>query len=481
MVGMKLGDRITMWRVLVPIALLFSLPGLLVGLEVVSTPPVLTVLVTAVSIIAVQSLLAAALWSSRGRSAFIVVALVIAIAILPEYSVDAFLSWLGGSPNSQAHPEFILAPTLGGGRMLLGLAWPLVMGSLLLRRRAGGGNFHGIPGFELSLLLLATLYLFTIYFKGHLWLMDAPVMLMLTAFYLWKVLRRNDGNVGSLEEPDGALSGQSLRPFERNDEGRTEVIRSGGINLYGCLTLLSFGAFVLFFVAQPFTQGLYLVARDYGADRFTLFQGILPLISKSPLIVLAVMLAWRNRGDFARSILLNSHMAIIALAVAMVPLTGLMRGMTPGVSDVILLDDRQRMALLLTASQSLMAIVILARANISWKGVSALAIPYAFEWLAYGLLTPEADLTVVRGTIVAVYLFAATALLLTDGSRMAVLTGAVVQGVRVRTRRPESERHAPRPVTVLGQAAVAAESELVPSVGGRYSGRAGRESEPSNH
>ena len=473
---MKLGDRKHMWRVIVPAALIFSLPGLLVGFMIISLPPAMTVLVTSAAIISVQSLLGAALWSSRGRSGILVVALAIAIAVLPEYSIDAFLSWLGGSPNSQAQPEYILAPILGGSRMLLGVAWPLVMGALLLNRRRGGGNSRGVPGFELSILLLATLYLFTIYFKGHLWLMDAPVLLMLTAFYLWKALGRKDAVLGRPAALNGTRHEDSLGPFERNGVRRFEVQRSGGLPLYGSLAVLLFGAFVLIFVTQPFTQGLYLLAGEYGVDRFTLFQGVLPFISKLPLIVLVVVLAWRNRGEFAGSIMLNSHFAILALAVALVPLAGLLRGMTPGVSDVILLDDRQSMELLLTASQSLMAIVILAGPKISWKGASALAVPFAFEWLAHGLLTPEADLAMVQGTIVVFYLIAAAALLLTDGSRMTVLTGASVPGVRLRSRKPISEHVA----TDVRHAAVTDDGELVASMAGSLGGRTVRESEPAN-
>lgn len=250
--------------------------------------------------------------------------------------------------------------------------------------------------------------------------------------------------------------------------------------MYGSLAILVFGAFVLYFVTQPFTQGLYLMAGDYGVDRFTLFQGVLPLISKSPLIVLVVMLAWRNRGEFAGSILLNSHIAILALAVALVPLSGLMRGMTPGVSDLIVLDDRQRMELLLTASQSLMAIVILARPKISWKGASALAVPFAFEWLAHGLLTPEGDLAMVQGTIVVIYLLAAAALLLTDGSRMTVLAGARVPVVRLRSRRPMSVHGASPSTTGVRRTAVTADGELVASVGSGPGVRRARESEPAN-
>ena len=68
-VGMKLGDGMLMWRVFVPAALLISLPGLLAGLHVISPAPAVAVLVTAVSIVAVQSMLAAVLWSSRSRPA----------------------------------------------------------------------------------------------------------------------------------------------------------------------------------------------------------------------------------------------------------------------------------------------------------------------------------------------------------------------------------------------------------------------------
>lgn len=469
-----------MWRVLVPTALLFSVPGLLVGFKVISPGPEMTVLMTAASIIAAQSLLAAVLWSSKSRSGVLIVILVVAIAFLPEYSIDAFLSWLGGSPNSQARPEYTLASTLGGSRMLLGVAWPLVMGALLLNRRAGRGNSRGIPGFELSFLLLATLYLFTIYFKGHMWLMDAPVVLMLAAFYLWKVLSRKDTDAVRPAQPNGTQSEQALRPFEGNVFRPSEASHAGGTSLYGSLAVLSFAAFVMIFVAQPFTQGLYLVARDYGVETFTLFQGVLPLVSKAPLIVLVVMLAWRSRGEFAGSILLNSHFAILVLVVVLVPLAGLMRGLTPGVSDVILLDDRQRMELLLTASQSLMAIVILARPKISWKGALALAIPFAFEWLAHGLLTPEADLAMVQGAIVVIYLLAAAALLLTDRARMTVLTGVVIPRVKVRTGGPTSEQDPSRPIRGARQAVFTTDGELVAPAESSSNGRAAQESERAN-
>ena len=308
--------------------------------------------------------------------------------------------------------------------------------------------------------------------------MDAPVLLMLTAFYLWKALSRRDTDVGRLSGSNGAQSERTLRPFERNGVMRSEASHTGGLPLYPSLALLSFGILVIFLVAQPFTQGLYLLARDYGVDSFTLFQGVLPFISKAPLIVLVVMLAWRNRGEFAGSILLNSHFAILALAVALVPLGGLMRGLTPGVSDVILLDDRQSMELLLTASQSVMAIVILARPNISWKGALALAIPFTLEWLVRGLLSPEADLAMVRGAMAGAYLFVGAALLLTDASRMAVLSGAVLPGMRARSRRPVLEQDASRPVAAVRQAAFTSDSELAPSVGISRNGRAAQDSEP---
>ena len=157
-----------------------------------------------------------------------------------------------------------------------------------------------------------------------------------------------------------------------------------------------------------------------------------------------------------------------------------MRGLTPGVSDVILLDDRQRMELLLTASQSLMAIVILARPIISWKGASALAILFALEWLAHGLLAPEADLSMVQGAIVVTYLLGAAALLLTDGSRMTVLAGAVVPGGRSRPRTRVLEHRAPPPVSVIMNTAATAKSELVSSGANGPNGQAAQETELVN-
>jgi cation:H+ antiporter len=114
-------------------------------------------------------------------------ALLALIAILPEYVVDASYAWLAAEDPSYA--GYAIANMTGANRLLIGIAWPLVIVLAYLRFRRRHVDLEEGHGLELVVLLAATLYAFWLPFKGDLTLLDTSVLVAMFAFYVWRIAR----------------------------------------------------------------------------------------------------------------------------------------------------------------------------------------------------------------------------------------------------------------------------------------------------
>jgi cation:H+ antiporter len=91
-------------------------------------------------------------------------ALLALIAILPEYVVAASFAWLAA--ENPAYAGYAIANMTGANRLLIGIAWPLVVALAFLRLRQRFVELGEGHGLELVVLLAATLYAFILPFKG---------------------------------------------------------------------------------------------------------------------------------------------------------------------------------------------------------------------------------------------------------------------------------------------------------------------------
>ena len=118
-------------RILSPVlvAILASLPGLAVRLvHSELSPPVLT-LVCGVAILAASFIL---LWAcdtaQKDISQTLALAVVALIAVLPEYAVDMYFTWQAGKFPQSDYPHYAIANMTGANRLLIGVAWSVIVG-----------------------------------------------------------------------------------------------------------------------------------------------------------------------------------------------------------------------------------------------------------------------------------------------------------------------------------------------------------------
>jgi cation:H+ antiporter len=107
------------------------------------------------------------------------------------------------------------------------------------------------------------------------------------------------------------------------------------------------------------------VGLELGIDEFVLVQWVAPLASEAPEIAVAVMFAVRGMGALAMGILISSKVNQWTLLVGTLPLV---YSVSAGSVSELPLDTRQADEFLLTAAQSLFAVLLLAAMRVSWRG-----------------------------------------------------------------------------------------------------------------
>ncbi|MBX6343240.1 MAG: sodium:calcium antiporter, partial [Thermomicrobiaceae bacterium] len=165
-------------------AIAITLPGVALeaGLYHLSDP--LAALVLGAAIVGAAFLLS---WAAEviqlDVSQGLALALLALIAILPEYVVDATFAWLAARDPS--YGSYAVANMTGANRLLIGVAWPVVVLLVWLRTRKTSVTLEPGHGLELVVLLAATLYAFILPFKGTLSLLDLVALGGLFAVYVW--------------------------------------------------------------------------------------------------------------------------------------------------------------------------------------------------------------------------------------------------------------------------------------------------------
>jgi cation:H+ antiporter len=306
-------------------------------------------------------------------------ALLALIAILPEYVVDATYAYLAA--QDPAYAGYAVANMTGANRLLIGIAWPMVIAIGWLRFRKSMVSLEMQHGLELIVLLAATVYAFTIPFRGEISLLDFVVLVSMFVFYIWRVARL------PAEEPHlvgpakliGSLSTRARRAFT----AVIAIVAAVGILL----------------VAKPFATSLVATGTAMGIDEFLLVQWIAPLASEAPEFVVVALFAWRGAATAALGTLVSSKINQWTLLVAMLPLV---YSFGIGAPTALPLDQRQEDEILLTAAQSLFAVALLLDLRLSLWGAGAL----------FGLFIVQMIFPETRGILTVVYLVLAALVVL---------------------------------------------------------------------
>jgi cation:H+ antiporter len=334
----------------VALAIASLVPGLVVSLGGLRASDPVRAVVYGVAIVGAAFLLS---WVAEvvqlDFSQGLALALLALIAILPEYVVDASYAWLAA--EDPAYAGYAVANMTGANRLLIGIAWPLVIALAYLRFRRRHVDLEEGHGLELVVLLAATLYAFWLPFKGDITLFDMAVLMAMFGFYVWRIARV------PAEQPHLVGPAQLI--------GRLTTARRRGMT--AALALVAAGTILL--VAKPFAQALVGTGTDLGIDEFLLVQWLAPLASEAPEFVVVALFAWRGQSTPALGTLISSKINQWTLLVAMLPLV---YSVGLGGIAALPLDARQQEEVLLTAAQSLFAVVLLLDLRLSLVGASAL-------------------------------------------------------------------------------------------------------------
>jgi cation:H+ antiporter len=274
---------------------------------------------------------------------------------------------------------------------------------------------------ELFFLGAATLYAFFIPIKGTLEWYDAIVFLGL---YFWYI---------------GVAS---KRPIEESEvEGPSDLI----INLPKkkrraiTLSMFLFAGLTILANAEPFSEGLVETGKLLHINEFLLVQWLAPIASEAPEFIVAIIFTLRGQAGMALGSLLSSKLNQWTLLVGMIPLVYGVSAHT--FAHPIPMDSLQMNEILLTASQSLMAVVLLASMRLTVS--QAILIFFMFigqfvgpviigahpDWAPFGLEGED-----VHKVFSIIYIWIAAALYLDSPSRLStVWRGAKVHVDTVKT------------------------------------------------
>lgn len=235
--------------------------------------------------------------------------------------------------------EMALANMTGANRLLIGVGWAAVVFAFLFR--AGGRGISLAPSrrLEIKALGVATVYCFALPLKQTLHVYDAGVLLLIFAWYA------RAASKAGVEEPELEGTAAAIARLPR-----------GTRRLATALMFLWAGG-AIFVAAEPFAHGLVDTGKLLGVDEFLLVQWLAPLASEAPEFIVAIRFAWGRDADAGLGCLLSSKVNQWTLLVGMLPLTYML---SRGAVHPLHFGDLQSEEVLLTAAQSLFAVLVLA-------------------------------------------------------------------------------------------------------------------------
>ena len=352
----NLNDR-RMWLPLIAFTLL-GIPSIILGapilwgVHLVDLPPVASLLLFGVGIVAGAFLISwAAEVAQLDVSGSLAIAVLALIAILPEYVIEFTLARDAGLSYDLANPVFteeigyVAANVTGANRLLIGLGWAAVILIYWLKRRRVL-DMRGEMGLEITMLTIATLATLLIFFMQEVHFVLAAALIALYVIYLWISSRKE------VEEPDLMGPAALLGSF------------SVGARRAAVLFLFFYSAIVIIAAAHPFVEdGLIATGKQYGISEFLLIQWLAPLASESPEIIVAVLFSLRANPVAGMTALISAEVNQLTLLI------GSMAMVFSGYAGAVLdfpLDWKQSVEFLLTTSVSLFALLLVAKRVINW-------------------------------------------------------------------------------------------------------------------
>ena len=351
---------------LLPIVLasVVTLPGLALRFSGATFSPPLMAIAAGAAILGASFLL---LWACDAAQAEISQALALAvvalIAVLPEYSVDMYFTWMAGKFPDGEYAHYAIANMTGANRLLIGVAWASIAGIAWFRFRRPV-TLEVSRSTELVFLGAATIYALIVAAKRTLTWYDGVVFLALYAAYIAVAARRGCGKC----EVEGPAEYILALP-------RTH-------RRLATLGLFLFAGSVILANASVFCEGLIATGKLFHINEFLLVQWLAPIASGAPEFTVALVFAWRGQEGVALGSLLSAKLNQWTLLVGMIP--GVFALSHQSLAHPIPMGEFQMSEILLTAAQSLLGLMLLAGLRMTGPAAALL-----FGLFAGQLILPE--------------------------------------------------------------------------------------------
>ena len=303
---------------------------------------------------------------------------------LPEFAVEAVIAWRAAEdpvecaaglppPHGQAcYKPLAIANFTGAIRLLVGLGWPMIYFVHAWSRRGRGRRLPDIEladehAIEVLGLLLPVLYFLLVWWKAALSLLDAAVLASLYVAYLvilWRVP----------PQPQTEESLEDLGAVPR------AVLKWVGWRRIGAIAgLFIGGGVVLYFVVHPFVESLRALAFTLGISEFFFVQWVAPFLSEFPEKTSAFYWARKVRGaSMALMNMVSSNINQWTVLAAMIPLV---YAVGLGAPEPLRFDAEQRVEILLTVLQSLLAFLLLCNMRFRWWEATSLFILWFVQFI----------------------------------------------------------------------------------------------------
>ncbi|MFB6121180.1 MAG: sodium:calcium antiporter [Halobacteriaceae archaeon] len=363
-------------------------------------PPLSTVAVSGVGILGASFMLAwgAEIAEKDVPRAFAIAVLAV-LAVAPEYAVDALYAWNAGAGGATqaACAEFTakqiesgvtpvaaachdanlaVANMTGANRILIGLGWAGIALFSIYRTRASEDpsieNREGVLtdvvhldrkiAVEITFLLAATLFAFTVPLGGGIGILDTVV---LVGIYLLYIAIAVTGEVEEVEEQVGV-------PAYFHERARA-------IRVPVAIALFLFSGFLIYVAVHPFAHGLEELGKGLGIPSFFMIQWIAPLASESPELIVVAYLVNKARSTAGFNALISSKLnqwTLLIGTLAVVYSIGL------GEVSTLPFDSKQAAEIWITAAQSFFAISVLVNFSISGREAVTLLALFASQVIA---------------------------------------------------------------------------------------------------
>ena len=332
------------------VALLATLPGAILSVSGTHPSPVVGSLIYGLAIVGASFLLAwAAEVAQHDIPQGLALTILALIAVLPEYAVDMYLAYRAGQDPGSPYGEYALANMTGANRLLIGLAWPVVVFIFWLSSRRRGIRVTEVrladeQGTELVFLGLATVYSFLLPIKANISIFDMVILLAIFGMYAWRVAQQE------VVEPE--LIGPAKALGELPESSRR----------WATVGLFVAAGIVIFLVAENFAEALIETGGALGIPEFFLLQWLAPLASESPEFIITALFAWRLQAAAGLGALVSSKVNQWTLLVGTLPVV---YSLGAGRIAQLELSGLQQDELLLTAAQSFFAVAVIANLRIS--------------------------------------------------------------------------------------------------------------------